>query len=85
MAIITDIITERTTFPQQYVRVEAVQTTKDQMRIDVGVHLSEESSKEVPPHRIEHVMGEFDLYGDKNVWQQAYEYIKRRWPDHTDV
>lgn len=85
MAIITDIVTDRTSFPQQYVRVEAVRADKAMMFVDVGVHLSEQSSKEVPPHRIEQVIGEFDLYSDKNLWQQAYEYIKRRWPDHTDV
>lgn len=85
MAIITDVITERTVFPQQYVRVEAVRTDKNMMFVDVGIHLSEQSSKEVSPHRIEHVMGEFDLYSDKNLWEQAYIYIKNRWQDHTDA
>lgn len=85
MAIITDIITERTTFPQQYVRVEAVRTTKDFMFIDVGIHFSEELSKETPPHRIENIVGSFDMYSDQNLWQQAYVYIKARWPESTDV
>ena len=85
MAIIADIITDRTTFPQQYVRVESVRTSKQHMFVDVGVHLSEQTSKEIPPHRIESVEGDFDMNSDKNLWEQAYEYIKQRWPEHTNV
>lgn len=85
MAIITDIITERTTFPQQYVRVESVRSEKEKMIVDVGVHLSEQTSREIPPHRIEHVEGPFDMYSELNLWEQAYQYIKQRWPEHTNV
>lgn len=85
MAIITDVITERTTYPQQYVRVENVHVNKDTLTVDVGIHLSEESSKEIPPHRIEHVDGPFDMYSELNLWEQAYVIIKQRWQTHTDV
>lgn len=85
MAIITDITTERTIFPQQYVRVESVRADKNMMFVDVGVHFSEESSKESPPHRVEQVIGSFDMYSSKNLWEQAYDYIKNRWQNYTDV
>jgi len=83
MAIITDVPTDRTIFPQQYVRVERVNTDKNQMFVDVGIYFNE-SVKDLPPHRIEHVQGEFDMYSSDNLWQQAYIYIKNRWPEYTD-
>lgn len=83
MAIITDVPTDRTFFPQQYVRIDRVDVEKTQMRVDVGVYFNE-SMKDHPPHRIEHVYGEFDLYSELNLWQQAYVYVKQRWPEYTD-
>lgn len=83
MAIITDIPTDRTVFPQQYVRVERILTNKSEMFIEVGVYFNE-SLKDQPPHRIESVQGEFDMYSDLNLWQQAYVRIKQKYTDSID-
>jgi len=83
MAIITDVPTDRTYFPQQYLRIERIDLNKTQMTVDVGVYFNQ-SMTELPPHRIEHVVGEFDLYSELNLWQQAYVYVKERWSNYTD-
>lgn len=49
------------------------------MYVNVGVYFNEQV-KHLPPHRIENVSGAYDLYSSKNVWEQAYEHVKARWP-----
>lgn len=83
MAIITDIPTDRTLFPQQYVRVDRVTTDKNQMQIEVGIYFNDTVTK-LPPHRMEIVFGDFDMYSSENLWQQAYVFVKNRWPNNTD-
>lgn len=84
MAIIADVITETTTFPQQYIRVDSVRTSKTDMHITVGIYLREDL-KDNPPHRAEILNGSFDMYAELNLWQQAYIVVKQNWPEHTDV
>lgn len=84
MAIIADVVTERTTFPQQYIRVDSVRTSKNEMLIEAGIYLSE-SLKDLPPHRAEILSGSFDMYSELNLWQQAYVVIKQNWPEYTDI
>lgn len=82
MAIISNEIDERGyAFENQYIRVDKVSVTKDRMTVEVGVY----KSPDVLPHRINVVEGEFDLYSDLNVWQQAYVYVKQRYPEHQDA
>ena len=83
MAIIADVPTERTIFPQQYIRVHRVDVRKTEMVVDVAIFLNQ-SVTDNPPHRIEHVMGPFDLHSSKNLWEQAYALMKNRWPDGVD-
>lgn len=85
MAIISDYFNGRTLYPNQYIRIEKIETDKNQMRIDVGVHISQEYSINTPPHAIESLMCEFDLYSNKNLWEQAYVRIKQKWIEHVDA
>lgn len=86
MAVIKTITTERgVVFPDQYCRVDVVDVSnKNQMRFEVGVYLSQKSA-DLPPHRVELFNGDFDLYSDQNVWQQAYACLKTYWADAVDA
>jgi len=83
MAIISNETDERGyVFENQYIKVESVRVTKTTMNIEVGVRFKAEDEL---PHRVHNVEGEFDLESDKNVWEQAYVFIKQRWTDSQDV
>lgn len=87
MAIRTTIVTERgVPFENQYVRIEnVILTNKINMRIEVGVYLTEEHARTgINPHMIETVSGSFDIHSDLNVWQQGYNLIKAKWVDYID-
>lgn len=82
MAIISNEIDERGhVFENQYIRVDKVSVTKNTMDIQVGVYQDPDAF----PHRVHTLQGEFDLYSDLNVWQQAYVYVKQRWSEHQDA
>jgi len=85
MAIIANVVTETgAIFPQQYIRVDNVTAHKDRVSIFAGIYMNEEL-KNTPPHRAEILYGEFDLYSELNLWEQAYIAIKQMWPEYTDA
>lgn len=86
MAIISNYYNGRTNYPNQYIRVERVDINKVHMRIEIGIYLNEQMARDsVPPHSLEEIQGEFDLYSSKNVWEQAYDHIKQKWHNYTDI
>ena len=88
MAIITNIIDERDhCYAQQYVNVHRLIAKKESMDVEIGIHQSEQSSRNgVPPHRIETIYdAPLDLTGELNAWQQAYARIKERFPEFVDA
>jgi len=85
MAIIKTIVSDRgVVYPDQYCRINEVQTTKDEMTYTVGVYFNQEAT-ENPPHRAEQFTAPFDLYGEQNIWQQAYANLKTIWTDAADA
>lgn len=85
MAVIKTITTDRgVVYPDQYCRVDKVDAWKDKMLFDVGVYLNQVAT-ENPPHRVIHFNGDFDMYSDLNLWQQAYAILKQQWPDSVDA
>lgn len=85
MAVIKTITTERgVVYPDQYCRVESADVSKTKMRFSVGIYFNKEAT-ENPPHRIDDFIGDFDLYSEMNVWQQAYATLKIIWPDSIDA
>jgi hypothetical protein len=87
MAIFTDIIDERGyTYENQYVRVESVSIkNKAELTIEVGVYYGKENSQNGEfPHRTETFYGEYNLYDEKNSWEQSYDILKVRYPIHQD-
>lgn len=87
MAIIAGTPGERGLFfPDQYIRIEKIEVEKTKMRIEVGVHLNQESALDGnPPHTVEYVFSDFDMYSTKNLWEQGYEKIKQRWVNSIDA
>ena len=71
-------------FPQQYCRIETAFVTKTTITYSVGVYLNKDATDN-PPHALDQYEADFDLYSELNVWQQAYEALKQRWPDTVDV
>jgi hypothetical protein len=85
MAVIKTITTERgVVFPDQYCRVDEARVEKTRMHYTVGIYFNQ-AATENPPHRAETFSSGFDLYGEQNVWQQAYADLKTRWPDSVDA
>lgn len=87
MAIQNDYITERgILFPEQYLRVDEIYTLKNQMTVTVGVYMNQEqASNGIPAHAADRLVGEYDMYSTKNLWEQAYVLVKQRWPDSIDL
>lgn len=85
MAVIsTYIYNTGSVFENQYCRIEQVEVKKDKMKYEVGIYLGDYATDN-PPHAIESFESSFDLYSDKNVWQQAYEDLKTHWTDTVDA
>lgn len=86
MALIVDIPHDRgIIYLQQYVRVDNVNTDKTNMQILAGIYQTKEAAENAPPHMAVNLYGEFDLYSSLNLWEQAYVYLKQRWPDAVDA
>lgn len=87
MAIISGYPGERGLFfPDQYMRIDKIETSKDKMRIEVGIYTTQQGAIDGElPHSIEFVYGDFDMYSNLNLWEQGYAYVKNRWPIHTDA
>ncbi len=88
MAIRTNVTSDRGyVYKNQYLRVVRVITLKNTIEVHVGVYDNESDTipEHMYPHTIEFVTGPFDLYSTQNLWQQAYVYVKQRWPDSVDV
>lgn len=87
MAIQTNIFAERgEVFTDAYCRIERVTVTRNQMHVEYGVYKTQqEAVDEIPPFLIFDVHGEHVLNSEKNIWQQAYDIIKQRHPNCSDV
>ena len=87
MAIRTLIVGERgEQYPDSYCRVERVMATRNQLQVEYGVYrTTEDAQNGNSPFLIFDIHGEYNVIDDRNTWQQAYEIIKRRHPDSTDV
>ena len=87
MAIRTLIVGERgEQYSDSYCRVERVIATRNELHIEYGVYrTTEDAQNGNAPFLIFHIHGEYNVIDDRNTWQQAYEIIKRRHPDSTDV
>ncbi len=84
MAIITHVPTDRTFFTDQYVRVDRIYiNSKHEMTVEFGVY-SNESTKDFPPHRMEHLTMPFDVEDTSNLWSKAYAEAKKIWPMAVD-
>jgi hypothetical protein len=88
MALQTDIQSERgIVYPNQYVRVDEIRARKTEMAVDAGVYLTQQQAADgLPPHRIESFFNvPFDMDAEDNAWQQAYAFLKARYPEALDV
>ena len=86
MAIISHYFNGRTNYDDQYMRVERVDADKNTFRVQIGIYLNQQQALDgLPPHAIEEIQGDFDLYSTKNLWEQAYDRIKQKWQNYTDV
>ena len=86
MAIISNYFNGRTDYPDQYMKIERVDTNKNEMLVEVGIYLTQQLAIDnMPPHAIEHIRGAFDMYSDKNVWEQGYAIMKEKWKNYTDA
>lgn len=87
MALLLNYFDSRgTDFGIQYYRVDKVEVTRNKLQALIGLYNTEQEAKNgIPPHTVIDVDGAFDMYSDKNLWQQAYAAAKAQWPDAQDA
>jgi len=62
--------------PDQYIKIDSVRITKNDMCVSVGYHPDKQASDDgVPPYEVTDYSGPYDIDGD-NPLQQGYELVK---------